>query len=54
MPRKNNKIKISPWDASEYLESQEDIDVYLESVLESGDAEQIIDAFNDAAKAQKE
>jgi len=46
------KIKIDRWDATEFLESQEDIDAYLQVAFESGDPKQITKALGNAAKAQ--
>ncbi|MCX5715110.1 MAG: transcriptional regulator, partial [Candidatus Omnitrophica bacterium] len=33
----NNKIKTIPWDAAEYLKTEEDMANYLEAVLEDSD-----------------
>ncbi|MCL2095214.1 putative addiction module antidote protein [Candidatus Saccharibacteria bacterium] len=46
------KVKISKWDAAEFLESQEDIDAYIEVAFESGDPKQITKALGNAAKAR--
>ena len=48
----NEQLKISPWDASEFLESQDDIDAYLEAAFETGDPRQITKALGTVAKAQ--
>ena len=43
-------IKISRWDATEVLETQEDIDLYLEVVFESDDTKQIAKAIENVAR----
>ena len=48
----SDKAKTSKWDTAEFLESQEDIDAYLQVAFESGDAKQITKALGNAAKAQ--
>jgi len=48
----NEKIKIDRWDASEFLESQNDIDVYLEVAFETGDPKQMAKALGNAARAR--
>jgi len=48
----DEQLKISRWDSSEFLESQEDIDAYLEVAFETGDPKQITKAIGNAAKAQ--
>ena len=45
-------IEITRWDASEFLESQEDIDAYLEVAFETGDPKQITKALGNVARAQ--
>ena len=45
--------KISSWDTSEFLETQEDIQAYLEVSFESGDPKQITKALGNVARAQK-
>jgi probable addiction module antidote protein len=45
-------VKISRWDAADFLESQDDIDAYLEAAFESGDPKQIAKALGNAARAQ--
>ena len=54
-PIKNIKeeAKISRWDASEYLETDEDIKVYLEVAFESGDPQLIASALGNVARAQR-
>lgn len=41
-----------PWDAAEYLESEEDMAEYLEAALEEGDASLVAAALGDIARAQ--
>ncbi len=48
----NNNTCINRWDTAEFLESQEDIDAYLQVAFESGDPRQITKALGNAAKAQ--
>ena len=48
----SRQVKISRWDASEFLESQEDIDAYLEVAFETGDPRQITKALGNVARAQ--
>lgn len=43
---------VSPWNAADYLESDEDISAYLNAVLEEDDAELFIMALGDVAKAK--
>ncbi|WP_257162552.1 addiction module antidote protein [Corynebacterium cystitidis] len=45
-------VKISTWDASEYLETKEDIAAYLNAALEDGDPALWQDALGDVAKAR--
>lgn len=40
-----------PWDAAEYLETQEDITAYLEAALEENDPSLIIAALRDIARS---
>ena len=44
-------LKISPWDASEFLETTEDIADFLKFSFESGDLMDIASALRDALKA---
>ncbi len=44
--------KTSEWDASEYLESPEQIAAYLNAVMEDGDPTLVQAALGDIAKAQ--
>jgi probable addiction module antidote protein len=48
----NEEIKISRWDVAEFLETQEDIDAYLDVAFESGDTKHILKALGNAARAQ--
>ena len=45
-------VKVTTWDASEYLESEEDIAAYLNAVIEEGDAALLQAALGDIAKAR--
>jgi len=46
------KITISRWDAAKFLESQEDIDSYLQLAFETGEPKQIAKAIGNAARAK--
>ena len=48
----SKSVTISKWDAAEFLESQEDIDAYLQVSFESGDTRQITKALGNVAKAR--
>ena len=48
----SRNIKIEPWDASNFLENQEDVDIYLEVAFETGDPKLITKALINAAKAR--
>ena len=48
----DGKLKTNRWDTSEFLESQEDIDIYLEAAFETGEPKQIAKALGNVAKAQ--
>jgi len=48
----SNKIRMSRWDVTEVLETQEDIDAYLDVAFESNDPKQITKALGNAARAQ--
>jgi len=52
MNKMSENIKVSRWDTSEFLESQEDIDTYLQVAFETGDPKQITKALGNAAKVQ--
>ena len=45
-------VKTTAWDASEYLETEEDISQYLTAVMEEGDASLLQAALGDVAKAR--
>lgn len=45
-------MQLSTWDASEYLESEEDITAYLNAALEDGDPALLQAALGDVAKAR--
>ncbi len=53
MRKKNAKLKTIPWDAAQYLKTDEDIAEYLDAVFEDGDPELIRHALGDIA-AQNE
>jgi probable addiction module antidote protein len=46
------KEKVSVFDPSEYLETEEDIAEYLTAVMEEGDVETFVAALGDVAKAR--
>ncbi len=45
-------ITTQPWDASEHLETPEQMAAYLEAALEDGDAQLIAAVLGDIAKAK--
>ena len=45
-------VKVSTWDASDYLETEEDIAAYLNAVIEEGDPVLLQAALGDVAKAR--
>lgn len=45
-------VTISKWDTAELLNSQEDIDIYLQVAFESGDTRQITKALGNVAKSK--
>lgn len=45
-------IEVSAWDASEYLETEEDIAAYLNAVMEENDPALLQAALGDVAKAR--
>ncbi len=49
---KKNKITTSLWDASEHLETDEDIVMYLEAALEDGNPALISAVLGDIARAK--
>lgn len=46
------KLETSAWDASKYLESEEDIAAYLTAIMEEGDPALLQAALGDIAKAR--
>ncbi len=46
------KIRTRPWDAADYLETEEDIVLYLEAAFEDGDPGLIAAALGDVARAK--
>ncbi len=46
------KTKTKPWDAADYLNTKEDIVLYLEAAFEDGDPVLIAAALGDAARAK--
>ena len=40
-----------PWNAADFLETEEDVVAYLEAVFDDGDPELIVAALGDIAKA---
>ena len=45
-------VKVSTWDVSEYLETEEDIAAYLNAVVDEGDPVLLQAALGDVAKAR--
>lgn len=45
-------VKTSDWDASEYLETDEDVSEYLTAIMEEGDPALLQAALGDVAKAR--
>ncbi len=45
-------VNVTNWDASEYLETEEDIAAYLNAVMEEGDSTLLQAALGDIAKAR--
>ena len=50
--RRKKMIKVSKFDAADYLDNQETIAVYLSEALEPGDTEYIYDALHTIARAK--
>ncbi len=50
--RKTNQLKVSPFDASDYLDSEEAIAEYLTAALENSDPDAFLMAVRDVAKAR--
>ena len=46
------KIQTRPWDAADYLETEEDVVLYLEAAFEDGDPGLIAAALGDVARAK--
>jgi probable addiction module antidote protein len=46
------KTKTRPWDATEHLETEEDMAAYIEAALEEGDAALVAAALGDVARAK--
>ena len=46
------KTKTRPWDAAKYLDSEEDMALYLEAALEDGDAALVATTLGDIARAK--
>jgi probable addiction module antidote protein len=46
------RIKTIPWDAADYLKSDQEIAHYLEAVLEDGDPALVAAALGDVARAK--
>ena len=46
------KIQTRPWDAADYLETKEDVVLYLEAAFEDGDPGLIAAALGDIARAK--
>ena len=45
-------VKTTVWDPAKYLETEEQIAVYLEDIFKSGDPDLIVAAIGDVAKAR--
>ena len=45
-------VKTTVWDPAEYLETEEQVAVYLEDVFKSGDPDLIVAAIGDVARAR--
>ncbi len=46
------KTQTRPWDATDYLETEEDIVAYLEAAFDDGDPRLIAAALGDVARAK--
>ena len=46
------KTKTSPWDAAEYLNTEEEMAAYLEAALEEGEPALVAAALGDIARAR--
>ena len=49
---KKTKVKTTPWDAAEHLNTDEDMAAYLEVAIEDGDPAVISPAIGDIARAK--
>lgn len=47
-----NNIPTHPWDAADYLETQEDVAAYLEAALEESEPSLIAAVLGDIARSQ--
>jgi len=47
------KTKITKWDAIDYLKTEEDIQLFLETMFEDGTPEEITEAIGIVARARK-
>ena len=45
-------VKTTVWDPAEYLETNEQIAIYLEDIFKSGDPDLIVAAIGDVARAR--
>jgi probable addiction module antidote protein len=52
MAKTTTKTKTTPWDAAEYLNSDDDIVNYLDAVFDDGDPALIAAALGDVARAK--
>jgi probable addiction module antidote protein len=46
------RTKTRPYDAAEYLETEEDVAAYLQAALEEGDAALVVHALGNIARAR--
>ena len=46
------KTRSSPWDAADYLATDEDVAAYIEAAFEDGDARLVAAALGDVARAK--
>ena len=46
------RTETRPWDPAEHIETDEDAAAYLEAALEEGDAELVVAALGDIARAK--
>jgi probable addiction module antidote protein len=49
---KIKELKVTDWDVTEYLDNEESIKYFLEAASEGGDAEHLINAINEVARAR--